>query len=99
MSPRDIDAFLAVKQHIVRVRWLQASVTAVAIVAMIAIWVLNRGDHGVLNWLAGFMTAMCCFLTVGTRSDVARDRLVALVEKQINREPEALRHLAGHSSR
>ncbi|HET8698335.1 MAG TPA: hypothetical protein VFO94_12655 [Gammaproteobacteria bacterium] len=100
MSPIDVEAFLATKRHIARVRWLQPIVSGVAVVAFLLLWVTNRGNREVLDMLLGFSLCSGIFVIGNSRADVARDRLVELVEKQINRDPEALRYLAQeHASR
>ena len=94
MSPVDIEAFLAIRRQIVRARWLQVGVAAVAIIGLITLLLVNRGDREVLNLVLGFTMAAGVFSVVGSRTDTARDRLVELLEKQINRDPTALRYLA-----
>jgi hypothetical protein len=100
MSPIDVEAFLTIKRHIARVRWLQPIVSGVAAIALLALWLTNRGDRETLDMLLGFSISAGIFLLGNSRADVARDRLVELVEKQVNRDPEALRYLAQeHASR
>jgi hypothetical protein len=101
MSPVDVEAFLAIKRQIVRARWLQAGVVSVALIgAIAAVLLVSRGDREATNLVLGFTIAAGVFSVVGSRAEAARDRLVELVEKQINRDPEALRYLAQeHPSR
>lgn len=94
MSPVDIELFLALKRQIVRARRLQAGVVALAVIAVIAALLAGPGDREISNMLLGFTIAAGMFAIVGSRTDAARDRLVEMVEKQINRDPEALRYLA-----
>lgn len=94
MSPVDIETFLAIKRQIVRVRWLQAAVASLALIGVVAaILLLNRGHREVLDMALGAAIAGAV-LTIGSRSDRARDQLVEILEKQINRDPAALRYLA-----
>ena len=99
MSPSDIEAFLAIRRQIVHARRLQIGTAVLALVAMAGAIIVGPGDRDLRNLLLGFAIAVGLGLTVGSRTDVARDRLVALVEKQINRDPAALRHLAHQTSR
>ena len=94
MSPSDIEAFLAIRRQIAQARWLQIGIAVLAIVAWAAVIVVGAGDRELRNLLMGFAIAAGLGLTAGSRTDVARDRLVALVEKQINNDPQALRELA-----
>ncbi|HET8696405.1 MAG TPA: hypothetical protein VFO94_02900 [Gammaproteobacteria bacterium] len=94
MSPSDVETFLTIKRYIARVRWLQPIVSGVAVIALLALWITNRADRELLNMLLGFSMCAGIFFIGNSRADAARDRLVELVEKQINRDPEALRYLA-----
>lgn len=94
MSPSDIAAFLAIKQQIVRARWFQIGIAVLSLVAMAGAIIVGYGDRELRNLLVGFAIAAGLGFSAGTRTDVARDRLVALVEKQINNDPQALQQLA-----
>src|SRR5262245_19585335 len=94
MSPSDIQAFLAIKRQIVRSRWLEVGIAILSIVALAGAIVVGHDDRELRNLLLGFAIAAGLGLTAGSHTDVARNRLVALVEKQINNDSQALRELA-----
>ena len=100
MSPMDVETFLAIKRQIARARWFEAGLTVFAVIALAAALVVSRGNREVQTLLLGFAIAAGVLRTAGSRTDVARDRLVELVEKQINSDSQALVHLARqHPSR
>jgi hypothetical protein len=93
MTNQDIDAFLAAKRQIRWIERVQIAVLVVAFVAVAMAVVIGIDDRSARDMLLGAVIT-AAVLNVGARSASPRDRLIELLERQINNDPEALRYLA-----
>ncbi len=93
MSPADIDVFLEAKRQILWVGRARAIILLVVAIGLGAVMLtFDLGDYG--NLFTGFVLGAAAY-SFGERANGARDKLIELVERQINRDPAALRYLAG----
>ena len=85
--------FLAAKQNIRRTQRLQLAV-AVVVLGLLVLAVVVGWDSGFVRVLVYGSMFAAPFIAMSTRADRVRDRLLDVLERQINNDPEALRYLA-----
>lgn len=96
MAPADVDVFLSAKQHIRRTQRLQLAV-ALGVLGLVVLALLVGWDSRIVRGVVyGSMFAVP-FIVTSSRTDRVRDRLLDVLERQINSDPEALRYLAAVS--
>jgi cell division protein FtsW (lipid II flippase) len=92
MSPGDVDAFLFAKRQI---RWLRYATGAIFSFGLIllVVAIVSRLD---IRWVGVLFSTVVCTAVLSLREWMVgpRDRLLDIVERQINGDPEALRYLA-----
>lgn len=94
MTPADIDLVVTAKQQIRRILVLQLSVlTLIAIGIVLAIVIGGWQSVAARSLLYGLILG-APWLFMAARADKIRDRLLDALERQIHRDPEALRYLA-----
>jgi hypothetical protein len=93
MTPADIETFLKVKRQIVWTQRVQIVVAVLALVGLTALLLFRQWDDATANMVWGIALGAAMF-SAGARGNVPRDRLIELLERQINRDPNALRYLA-----
>ncbi len=95
MTPADIDLIVTAKQQIRRAQALQLAVLALAALGIALFVVLGGWASGALRSLLYSLSFSAPFLVMTARADKIRDRLLDVLERQINSDPEALRYIAG----